>query len=905
MKLRCLRFVLVLLPILRCPSVGQVPRLLAYQGVLTDSLGNAKPDGPHSFTFRFYLSLNGGNALWSETQTLQVRRGLFSASLGSVAPIPDSLQFDQQYYFTLQIDGGPELSPRVPLSAVGYSLNSLRADSAKFVKNLPPVPRPLSPPIAAGEISDSSVINSKLADSSVTSRKIARGQVVRSLNGLKDTVLLLAGNNVTITPGGNSLTISSTTGGGGGLTLPFRGAIASDSDAFSVTNNGLGRAGVFEMTALNASAAALLARSAGPNNAIDGVALGSGYAVSGSTASANAWPGYFSITNNKSASSALFAVTDGKGEAVYGRNLGLGTAGRFEVSNAADTSSALYGGTNGAGSALYSQNSGTGTAAQFYVLNGASNAYAVQAQTVGQGDAGNFLVNSATSSGNGVYGIANGTGAGVRGFNAGKGSAGWFENYAGGGLIPSPTVMVLSNGEPGHGILCKKTGDEGSAGFFWNSKSSNPSPALLAVTSGNGVAVRGVGGAIGGGARFDIDTATNGQTALEAYTSGTGPAAVCRINAAAANINPALVAETNSIGVAAEILSTSTTNNNNPGMRVTYSGTLNAAEFTADNSSGAGDAILATSHGTGSAVYAVGGKGPGLTATNGFIAPRAAQFLAQGSGGGDAVYAQSESGNAITAESFGIGYLFHGTQYGNSNGVVIDMNSSISSFNALAISQSSSGTGINVSGGNSIITRAVGKPNRVGIRSFVDDSTDWAGDFNGNVNINGTLTSTVKDFKIDHPLDPANKYLSHSVVESSEMINVYSGNATLDAQGGAIVHLAGWFEAANYDFRYQLTCVGGYAPVYIAQEISANQFRIAGGRAGLKVSWQVSGVRQDPYAKAHPLRVEEYKPPDERGFYRHPEVYGLPEDRGINWAHDRDLMQKMRAKREEHHSDNK
>jgi len=155
------------------------------------------------------------------------------------------------------------------------------------------------------------------------------------------------------------------------------------------------------------------------------------------------------------------------------------------------------------------------------------------------------------------------------------------------------------------------------------------------------------------------------------------------------------------------------------------------------------------------------------------------------------------------------------------------MNSSISSFNALAISQSSSGTGINVSGGNSIITRAVGKPNRVGIRSFVDDSTDWAGDFNGNVNINGTLTSTVKDFKIDHPLDPANKYLSHSFVESPEMLNVYSGNVTTDGHGDAHVTLPEYFEALNEDFRYQLTVMGQFAQAIVGQEIKNNAFTIA------------------------------------------------------------------------------
>ena len=71
------------------------------------------------------------------------------------------------------------------------------------------------------------------------------------------------------------------------------------------------------------------------------------------------------------------------------------------------------------------------------------------------------------------------------------------------------------------------------------------------------------------------------------------------------------------------------------------------------------------------------------------------------------------------------------------------------------------------------------------------------------------------------------------------------------------MQLPAWFEAVNGDFRYQLTAVGRPSPgLYIAQEISSNSFQIAGGTAGAKVSWQVTGVRHDPYAKAHPLVIE-------------------------------------------------
>jgi len=145
------------------------------------------------------------------------------------------------------------------------------------------------------------------------------------------------------------------------------------------------------------------------------------------------------------------------------------------------------------------------------------------------------------------------------------------------------------------------------------------------------------------------------------------------------------------------------------------------------------------------------------------------------------------------------------------------------------------------------------------------------------VSITGTLSATgTKNFRIDHPLDPANKYLLHAAIESSEVLNLYTGNTLLDAAGEAVVQLPDWFETLNKDFRYQLTAIG--APgrdLYIAEEISGGHFKIAGGKPGAKVSWQVTGVRNDAWEKAYPMVVEEDKGAD-RGHYLTPELYGQP-----------------------------
>ncbi len=171
-----------------------------------------------------------------------------------------------------------------------------------------------------------------------------------------------------------------------------------------------------------------------------------------------------------------------------------------------------------------------------------------------------------------------------------------------------------------------------------------------------------------------------------------------------------------------------------------------------------------------------------------------------------------------------------------------------------------------------------------------------AGYFSGNVHVNGTLTKSSGAFKIDHPLDPANQYLSHSFVESPDMKNIYDGVAALDANGEATVTLPEWFEALNRDFRYQLTPVGAAMPnLYIAQEIQANQFRIAGGAPGMKVSWQVTGIRQDAYANAHRIPVEEPKPAEERGTYLHPTELGQPAEVGLDYQREAQFDQTQEA----------
>ena len=157
--------------------------------------------------------------------------------------------------------------------------------------------------------------------------------------------------------------------------------------------------------------------------------------------------------------------------------------------------------------------------------------------------------------------------------------------------------------------------------------------------------------------------------------------------------------------------------------------------------------------------------------------------------------------------------------------------------------------------------------------STSNPSARWSAYIQGNLYVNGQIAGQSKPFLIDHPLVPENKYLVHAAVESQDMKNIYDGIVIMDNNGEAWIELPTWFEALNKDFRYQITSIGGFAPVYIAEKVANNRFKIAGGTPGMEVSWQVTGIRHDPWANDHPLVVEQDKPAEERGSYLYPEGY--------------------------------
>ncbi|MCI0581808.1 MAG: hypothetical protein L0227_02760 [Chloroflexi bacterium] len=238
---------------------------------------------------------------------------------------------------------------------------------------------------------------------------------------------------------------------------------------------------------------------------------------------------------------------------------------------------------------------------------------------------------------------------------------------------------------------------------------------------------------------------------------------------------------------------------------------------------------------------------------------------------GAGMHGSSTSGYGVRGES-GSGYALYG-ESASGNGV---RGGSTTSGNGVS-GLSSSGYGVyGFSGSNAGV--------------YGTSITGYAGYFDGALYAN-SAHANVKAFRIDHPLDPAGQVLMHSCVESNERKLVYDGVVTTDAKGEATIELPAYFGALNRDLRYQLTVIGSFAQAMVQSKVTGNRFTIATSEPRVEVSWQISGVRQDAYAKAHPLVVESAKTGREKGRYLNPLEHGQPASSGVDF----ELRQRLEA----------
>jgi len=295
----------------------------------------------------------------------------------------------------------------------------------------------------------------------------------------------------------------------------------------------------------------------------------------------------------------------------------------------------------------------------------------------------------------------------------------------------------------------------------------------------------------------------------------------------------------------------------------------------------------------GAATGAVFGVKGGTNSTTNFAAGVSGY---EGATGGGTVFGVTGSTNSATSGSSGLngyeGAKTGGPVYGvsgyaeSTGGIGVFGSAQATSGFTVGVEGATSSPGgtagqfVNISGSGKVLLGQSGS----NYNTIFSVDASGNGSFAGNLNVTGKLTKGSGSFKIDDPLDPAHKYLSHSFVESPDMMNVYNGNVTTDKHGLATVVLPDYFEALNRDFRYQLTVIGQFAQAIVQQEIKHNRFTIKTSKSSVKVSWQVTGIRHDAYADAYRIPVEEEKPPQEQGHYLHPELFGTSEHQAIGAA---------------------
>jgi hypothetical protein len=237
-----------------------------------------------------------------------------------------------------------------------------------------------------------------------------------------------------------------------------------------------------------------------------------------------------------------------------------------------------------------------------------------------------------------------------------------------------------------------------------------------------------------------------------------------------------------------------------------------------------------------------------------------------------------------------IGDIGGGVLFIKSGGSVISLESNVGVNNRspqTPLDVSGPGVAITGRGGSGAFQAGVHGLGNIGVwaegsnNGILAAGPNFAGVFLGRVQVTGELVKLGGGFRIDHPLAPAQKYLSHSFVESPERLNLYAGMAETGEDGVVSVELPEYFNVLNRDICYQLTPIGEPVIVSVAEPLRGNRFRIRAERPGVRVSWQVTGVRQDAWAEANPLVVEEDKAVDEQDLFLHPDVLGEPESRRL------------------------
>ncbi|MBS1537304.1 MAG: hypothetical protein JST20_06105 [Bacteroidetes bacterium] len=437
-------------------SFGQIPRLMTYQGVITNPDRTPIPDGTYSLGFSIFTQETGGTAIWSENQNIPVERSLFNVILGVNSPL--NIPFDKQYWLSIKfISTGVELTPRIRLTASPYSFQSLSIpDGSITISKIKPdgsvngqvltstgTTVEWRTPASGGGGGNKGDITGVLAgaglggggldgdvtlfvrpkgitsdlidDGAITSIKIQDGAITPSkfASGTAFTPTGPAGGDLTGTYPNPRIarnaikdtnildnSITSLKINDGAITSP---KIATDAiTSQKIQDLTIQNADIANST-ISLSKINPLPATAGQVVLYNGTSIVWGNPTASrlllpySDSSASAIP-TISLKNTGTGNAASFENTAANNgtSVVSATHYGNGKAGYFTISNPSNSNSALYTSSNGSGPSLETFASGSGNAIQAYIS--------------GTGKAGLFQVNNATGNNNAVEIISNSAG---------------------------------------------------------------------------------------------------------------------------------------------------------------------------------------------------------------------------------------------------------------------------------------------------------------------------------------------------------------------------------------------------------------------------------------------------------------------------------------------------------------
>ena len=798
-----------------------MPNLIRYGGTLKDAQGAALASSTVGVTFAIYNQQDGGAPMWMETQNVTTdAAGNYSALLGSstATGLPaDLFSQQEQRWLGVEVQGQTE-QPRVLMVSVPYAFKAHEAETfgGRSVSDFV-LAKPGTSAASSGAATVSSPTNVPPANGA---RKGAASDGPTNFSGSTTDQI------VGVTQSGTGDGIVATA-----PTLGIKGtATAPSGTAYGVEGVATGTAGVGLIgTASSTTGFTYGLRGTASSTSGTGV-RGIATATTGSTIGLSGYvdssAGTAGVFNNAAGGKIVSLQNNGAEKFAVDGSGNVTTSGTINTSGLSGTTSSPTGvGLTGNATNTTGENTGV-------------------------------MGESASTNGLGVAGYANATTGGIVGVYGQTSSASGWGVYGEADSISGQTFGVEGNNQ--------SSGQYSSGVLGYENSATGQVYGVQGVTASTSNSAAGVAG---------YETAASGVVygvpGLTASTTNSAAGVAGNENAMSGQVFGVIGSTQSSTDFAAGV-----------------SGTANAT-------SGQVYGVVGVTNSTTQGAAAVNGYAPPVSgqiygvdgstnsATNGAAGVNGYEAAATGAVSGVVGGTASTGGNGVVGSASA------------ATGVTFGVQGISSSSQGVGVQGSSPGTGVAgfnqtcTSSGCTLVAGVAGKfvtgtggtilqgLAGTGFQQVFSVDASGNGSYAGNLNVTGTLTKGGGSFKIDDPLDPENKTLSHSFVESPDMMNIYNGLSRLDARGEGWVTMPEYFQALNRDFQYVLTSVGSSQPrLYIAREIKGNRFKIAGGRPNGKVSWMVTGIRQDAWANAHRIPTEEEKPAQERGTYLHPELYG-------------------------------